>query len=193
MASSIRDPKTRAWEGVTLGQMVARIAGEAGLEVAVSAAMARIRLPYIAQTSESDLHLLTRIARDNGGIAKPAAARLVVVRHGESPGGETVALGRERLRSWRWERGERETYVCVTAEWQELGSGERRSVTVGEGTPPRNACATPTRRRSRHGGPPSRISTPQRGASSGSLSTSRASSRGSSAAGSPICPTCARA
>jgi phage protein D len=138
MASAVRDPRTRAWIDVSLGDIAREAAGRAGLQPAVSDRMARIRYAYVAQTAESDLHLLTRLAREAGGTAKAAGGRLIVVARGEALAGQApVILLRARLSDWRWYRGERGRYAAVEAEWQDVLGGEQRLVRVGEGSPVR--------------------------------------------------------
>lgn len=142
MKAGARAPKTRAWADATLGDIVRKIAAEAGLDAAVGEAVAAIRWPYLAQTAESDLHFLTRIVRGLDIVAKPAGGALVVQRRGEgvTAAGDTIAplaLPRARLAGWRWTLGRRETYACVEAEWSDIGAGVTRKVVAGEGEPKR--------------------------------------------------------
>lgn len=104
--------------------------------------VAGIRWPYLAQTAESNLHLLTRIVGPLDITAKPAGGKLVVQRRGEGKTAagdkiEATAIPRASLAAWRWSLGEREKYVCVEAEWSDIGAGATRKVVVGEGEPKR--------------------------------------------------------
>lgn len=142
MKSAARAPRTRAWEEVTLGDIVRKIAAEAGLKAMVGESVAALRWPYLAQTAESDLHFLTRLAAPLDVVAKPAGGALVVQRRGEgkTAAGDAIqplALSRGRLAGWRWRRGERERYVCVEAEWSDIDAGATRKVVVGAGEPRR--------------------------------------------------------
>lgn len=142
MKSTARAPRTRAWRDVSLADIVRTIAAEAGLEAVVGESLAAIRWPYIAQTAESNLHLLTRLAAPLDATAKPAGGKLVVQRRGEgkTAAGDAivpVALSRARLSAWRWQLGEREKYVCVEAEWSDIGAGATRKIVVGKGEPKR--------------------------------------------------------
>lgn len=142
MASDLRAPRSRAWEGHTLGDIVASIAGAANLIPAVSTSLASTMVPYVAQTAESDLNLLTRLARRYGAIAKPAAGRLVLSRRGEETGTDgttlpTVELLPADLSEWRLQIVDRGTYQSVEARWRALGEGIERTVLVGSGTPRR--------------------------------------------------------
>lgn len=142
MAGDLRAPRTRSWEGRTLGQIVASIASGADLVPAVSASLASILVPYVAQTAESDLNLLTRLGRRYGAIAKPAAGRLVLSRRGEETGTDgttlpTIELLPAALSEWRMQIVDRGTYASVEARWRALGEGIERTVLVGSGTPRR--------------------------------------------------------
>lgn len=140
MTAAIRAPKTRAWPAATLGGIVGAIAAEAGLEAVVAPELAGIAYELVAQTAESDLHLLTRLAAPVGAAAKPASGRLILVPRGQAAlaSGEALApagLELSEISSYDWAFEERVIYKSVTAEWSDLQSGELRKVTAGEGAP----------------------------------------------------------
>jgi len=143
LKSPIRAPRTRAWEDKALSEIVETIAGEAGLEPVISDSIAATRWPYLAQTAESDLNFLTRIAAQLDATAKAAAGRLLVAKRGEdrTPAGdpvEAVSVSRHRLRpGWRWELGKREEYGSVEAEWSDTANGQTRKVVRGDKDPGR--------------------------------------------------------
>lgn len=56
--------------------MMQKIAKEAGFKASVTAEAGKIELPHLDQINESDMALLTRVARENGLIFKAGAARL---------------------------------------------------------------------------------------------------------------------
>lgn len=142
MSGAIRAPRTRAWENVTLKDLVASIAGEAGLIPVVAPALAGIVIRYLAQTAESDLNLLTRLARQNGAVLKPADGRLLLARRGvaETAKGEALtalALSTADMRRWNWRTGDRQKYGSAEASWSELGTARQNKVVIGEGAPRR--------------------------------------------------------
>lgn len=140
MKKDVRAPKTRAWEGKTLKDIVATIAAEAGLKPVVGESVAGVSWPYLAQTAESDLNFLTRIAAALDATAKPAGGALIVQRRGE---GKTAAgdvltppvITRARMLSWTWNLEGREVYKAVECEWSDTATGGIRKVTRGQGTP----------------------------------------------------------
>lgn len=142
MKSDARAPRTRAWNGKKLSDIVRTIATEAGLTPVVSDSIASTGWAYLAQTAESNLHFLTRICAPLDATAKPAGGALVVQKRGEGKnaagdGITAVILSRARLSRWRWDLGSRDQYACVEAEWGDLDSGEQKTVTIGSGKPKR--------------------------------------------------------
>ena len=140
MLQGIRSPKTRAWEGKTLGDIAAKIAGEHGLRLAISDSLKPAFFGYLAQTAESDLNLLTRMARDLDATAKPAGDALIIVKRGEgkSTDGQdlpTPTIAASEITNLTWTATGRGRYGKVTAEWSELGSAAVHQVSAGDGKP----------------------------------------------------------
>lgn len=80
--------KSRSWDGKTIGEIVATIASECGLDPVVDESLKEITIEHIDQVSESDANLLIRIARLYGGVLKPADGRLVLA---SEEGGKTTS------------------------------------------------------------------------------------------------------
>lgn len=140
MKGDIRAPRTRGWQGKTLRDIVSSIAGEAGLAPVVGESIAGTFWPYLAQTAESNLHFLTRIAADLDATCKPAGGALLVQRRGDgkTAAGDTVAapvIPRHRLSDWSWSWAGRTVYRSAEAEWTETGTGVTHKVKTGSGTP----------------------------------------------------------
>jgi phage protein D len=141
LRQGMKSPKTRSWDGVTLGALVKTIASEHGYKAAVAESLAGVSLGHVDQTEESDLHLLTRLAKPRGAIAKPAGGRLLFVPagQGKSVTGKSlpsVSLTRGDLSRWDVTFPDRGRYSSVTAEWHDVsGTGQPRTVTMGDGNP----------------------------------------------------------
>lgn len=87
-AATFTARKTRSWSQKTIGEIVATIAGECGLEPVVDEALKNIQVAHIVQATESDANLLLRLARRYGAVLKPADGRLVFA---SEDGGRTTS------------------------------------------------------------------------------------------------------
>lgn len=140
MRQSLKAPKTRSWDTITIGDLVATIAAEHGYKAAVSAEFAGILLTHIDQTGESDLHLLTRLAAERGAIAKPAGGYLLFVPRGQSKSvtGKVlppVTMAGRDLSRYRVVMADRGKYQSVLAHWYDVDGATPVPVTVGSGEP----------------------------------------------------------
>ncbi|TIH12732.1 hypothetical protein D0S45_17330 [Marinifilum sp. JC120] len=86
--SQLQTQKTRSWIPQTIGALVATVAADHGLDPAVASDLSGVALPHIDQMNESDMHLLTRIARDHDAIAKANGGALIFAHKGQ---GKTVS------------------------------------------------------------------------------------------------------
>ena len=122
MRQVLKAPRTKTWGEVTLVDVVNEIAAAHGLEPKISSDMASIQLPYLTQTEESDLHLLTRLARNHGAITKPVHGKLLFVPKGQakSVSGtliEPVFITGHQLTSWEAAFADRDKYGSVQASF----------------------------------------------------------------------------
>ncbi|MEL6477608.1 MAG: contractile injection system protein, VgrG/Pvc8 family [Pseudomonadota bacterium] len=140
LTGGIRAPRTEGWTEVTLDTVVTTIARRHQLTPVIAPILAPHFYPHIAQTAESDLNLVTRLAHELSAIAKVAEDRLVVVPPGTqaTAAGQPIppiALDRSAFTSWQWRLGERQDYGSVKAWWQDIAGGRRQPVTAGSGEP----------------------------------------------------------
>lgn len=140
LRQGLKSPKTRSWDNLTLGDLVAAIAAEHGYTPRVAASLAGRQIVHLDQTGESDLHLLTRLAEEAGAVAKPADGNLLFVVKGEgrSAAGKSlpsVALTRQDLTRWQVTIAERGRYGAVKAHWRDLAAGTEVAVQAGDGEP----------------------------------------------------------
>lgn len=139
--SELQTQKTRNWPKATkFGDMVSKMAKEHGLQPAVSQSLTAIVLPAIAQTDESDLHFLTRVAKRYDAVVKPAGGKLVVAKRGETKTTSgtqlpAVVLTPPEVSRWRVVQSRRETAGQVVAYWHAVKQAKRHSVQVGSGEP----------------------------------------------------------
>lgn len=139
--TGLQDAKSRSWDaGTTVGGLVGRVASEHGLKPAVSESLRGHVLGHVDQVDESDMNLLTRLARDLDAVAKPGGGALIFTRRGEglSASGEplpTIRLRRHDIGRWSVSLSEREAVASVVALWRDKGAAKDQEVRVGEGKP----------------------------------------------------------
>ncbi len=137
---AFKAPKTRTWHDTTLGEIVETVARENGYQPRISVALARIRIAHVDQTDESDIHLVTRLARQYDATAKPTGGALVFVEKGSlvTPTGKAmpkIRLSARDLKNWRATLPERGKYPAVKAQYHDRDQAKRVSVTSGSGEP----------------------------------------------------------
>lgn len=140
MGGTIKDQKTRDWDNVTIGAMVAKIAAEHGLKHRVGGDLAQIKLDHIDQTAESDLNLLIRIGRDNDAIVtvKGGAILFMPKGTGTTASGTPLApvlVGRTGKTTWSVTRSTRGKFAAVIATYHDTAAGAQVDVQAGQGTP----------------------------------------------------------
>ena len=141
--SDLQTQKTRSWPaGTKLADVVAKIAGEHGLEAAVGESLRSTALGHWDQTAESDLSFLLRVGKRYDAIVKAADGKLVVTKRGESKtaGGEslpTITVLPHQVTSWRLNLAKKESPGTVVAFWHAKKTAKRVQVQVGEGDPVR--------------------------------------------------------
>jgi len=142
MTARLKGKKSRAWDNVTLSDIVSTIARAHNLTPVVGSDLSAIRFPHLDQTNESDMHLLRRLGREHDAVVKPASGRLVMVKKGQvkTATGKSlplVSLTRKDFVEPGWEMTARDRgkYKSVTAFYQDINGGEKKKVTVGDGPP----------------------------------------------------------
>ena len=140
MHSDLKAQKTRSWDDVSIGDLVAGIAADHDLEPRVGSSLRGIRIPHLDQTDESDMHLLTRLAREHDAVAKPASGRLFFVPRGRAASASgkpmpSVTVHRRDVRDWRVTLADRGEYKAVRAHWRETEAALRKTEQAGSGSP----------------------------------------------------------
>ena len=140
MLGGIRARKTRSWREVTIEDIVGKIASEHGLKPQVSDSLKAHFYAYQAQTSESDLNFLTRLAKGLDAVSKPAGEYLVFTKRGEGKAADgselpVFVVHRTQMKGGSWKITGRGKYGRVTAEWGERGTATTHKVTAGDKEP----------------------------------------------------------
>lgn len=137
LASKEKSLKTRAFDKKTLGQIVSTVAADMGLEAKVASDLNGIQVKHIDQTDESNLHFVTRLAKQYDATAKPAGGKLVFAKSGsgQSAGGSplpslTIPLS-DTAPGARLAFAGRPEYDGVTANWRDKDKAKTKAATVG--------------------------------------------------------------
>lgn len=80
------------YDDKTVGDIVRHIAGKMGVEAVIAPELANIKIPYRMRFQQSNGDFLTHLADQVGGIIKPQAGKLLVLKRGagKSAGGSTL-------------------------------------------------------------------------------------------------------
>lgn len=141
--TDLQTQKSRSWpKGTKLGDLVATIAGEHGMEPAVSEALQTISLPHLDQTEESDMSFLVRLGKRYDAVSKPAGGKLIMTKRGEGKSITGEDLPRIQVHSRDVSRymmtlARRESPGTVIAYYRATRSAKREEVKVGSGEPVR--------------------------------------------------------
>lgn len=137
LSGTLAGQKTRAFKRTTLDAMIEKIANEHGLKPAISEQYKGIRKQHINQTAESDLSLLTRLARQHGAIVTVKSGRLVFISEGEANTSSgkplpEITLERIDIANHRY-LSTASTYYGVKAKWNKRATSRMQVVVVGDG------------------------------------------------------------
>ncbi|CAE6784484.1 hypothetical protein R69658_04229 [Paraburkholderia aspalathi] len=136
MTKEMGERREASWHGETIGSIVRKIAGRHSLKPAVADALAKILIPHIDQTHESDMSFLTRLSKRYDAVMNVKDSNLLFmpIGHGTSASGKTLAsveLTRASGDHHRYHVAERENYAGVRAHYHTTGRAKRKSVVVG--------------------------------------------------------------
>lgn len=134
--TALQTRKSRSWTPQSVSAIVAAIAQDHGLEPVVSESLAEITLSHLDQTEESDVHFLTRIARDLDAIAKPQFQKLLFVTRGEAQTvkGEEIPAFRihqNQVTRWNAKLSERTKFNSVICHYHDTATAQKIEIREG--------------------------------------------------------------
>ncbi len=136
--NSLKEQRTNGWHEISIESICTVIAAQHDLAADVSPALASKHINHIDQTEESDLHFLTRLARQYDAVSTIKAKRLIFSQKGQVSL-DTHLVGDSKptdLTSYRFTMPDRHRYVAAIAHWHNNQTGKREPVRVGkEGKP----------------------------------------------------------
>lgn len=132
LATSLKKQKRWSWENVTLTVIVSDIARRNKLQP-----MCRLDtpIPRADQINESDMHFITRLAKQHGATAAVKDGKLIVARRGEGKSGSgkplpDVKLHRDDLASYSLTFPDRALFKEVQANWLNGKTGKQEVLLV---------------------------------------------------------------
>ena len=142
--NSIKSYRTRSWDSNKLADIIVKIASEHNYEPVISPEYTSQTIPQIDQTNESDMHFLTRLAKDYGAVFKVTAGRIIFLK--ETQASQLKFAGEIKydqvFPDWRVTIKDRMKYSAVQVSYHDFQTAEKQSVTIGEGTPVRKIART---------------------------------------------------
>ena len=139
---SLKAQKERSWDNITLNDIVSSIASEHELTPAIAETLGSQTIAHIDQSNESDLHFLTRLAKQYDAISTIKQGRLILTprSQGKNASGqllEAFTVKPEHLSRYRFTIADRGKYVAVIARWHNTQTAQKEPVRVGSpnGTP----------------------------------------------------------
>ncbi|ODN41542.1 phage late control D family protein [Piscirickettsia litoralis] len=140
MKQSLKAPKDRSFHDISLGDLIKKISAEHDYGVSISESLAEIQLKQVDQQSESDLNLMTRLAKESGATFKLTVNKLVFIERSKSKSvsGQNVAdisIADDQVQSYRLMTADRNKYTRVIAKYRDLESAKEVQVSEGTGDP----------------------------------------------------------
>lgn len=143
LVASLKEQKRRSWENTTLDAIVGDIAGDNGLQpfCPLNPAIARAD-----QINESDMHFITRMARQYGATATVKDGKLIVITRGEGKSGSgielpTITLHRDDIASYSLSFPDRALYSEVRASYHNRSTGQTQTIVLRNESAPGTAQA----------------------------------------------------
>jgi hypothetical protein len=136
----LQSQKTKSWDAVTIGSVVADVASAHGLTARVSDSLSSIAIDHIDQVNESDMSLLTRLATRFGAIAKPAGGYLLFIKEGEGKSAsgkelKQISLDPSQISTYQFRFASRGKAGSVVASYMNIETGLPTSLQLGDGDP----------------------------------------------------------
>lgn len=137
---SLQTQKTRSFDDVTLGDLVKTVASDHGLVPRINSELDSIKITHVDQVGESDMNLLTRLAKRYGAVSKPANGYWLFLKEGEGKSASGKALTNitiqpHQVTTWQCRFSSRNDVRRVVATYHDLESGDIKEVSTGTGEP----------------------------------------------------------
>jgi phage protein D len=132
-----KNPKSRSFENVSLENIIQTITSEHNIVARISSELSNIKFPAIHQTTESNLHFLTRLGQQFNVLIKPAGNFLVATPagHGQAASGSQlpeIILTPDSTIHWSLQFSKKEQVPSVVAKGYDTDTAEEFFESVGD-------------------------------------------------------------
>ncbi|MDH0200819.1 phage late control D family protein [Comamonas aquatica] len=139
LGGQIRTRAEKSWRTTTLGAIIADLARRSQLTHKVDERLAQIAIDHLTQTNESDMHLLTRLARKHDAVATVKKKHLLFMpingtRNSKGQSLPAIHITRQDGDQHRWSSSTRDAFDGVKAYWSDSVNGKRHGVVAGKKT-----------------------------------------------------------
>lgn len=129
--STEKEKQDREWENITLADLTAKIAETHGCAARVSV---EVFFPHVAQTNESDISFLRRLAKEEGATLRIKDKTFVIAAAGVAIRGK-ASIDYSNVSSGSFAFTEKDNYSSVQAVYWDPEYARESSVTSGSGKP----------------------------------------------------------
>jgi len=134
MRAEFKAQKTRSFDNITLGELTALIAQEHELKPTVNADISSTLFAHIDQTQESNLHLLTRLAKQHNNTIKVTHDSLIVTPAGNAQL-STIHITKKQLNTYDYAIADRGKYKAVIGRWYDKQAAKDIEEKTSDQTP----------------------------------------------------------
>lgn len=143
LTASLKEQKRRSWENTTLDAIVGDIARDNGLRPFCPLNQP---IPRADQINESDMHFITRMARQYGATATVKDGKLIVITRGDGKSGSgrqlpSITLHRDDIASYSLSFPDRALFSEVRTSYHNRETGQLQTIALPNASAPGSAHA----------------------------------------------------
>jgi phage protein D len=130
-SSTIKSKKSRNFSDTNLNEIVQKISKENGLKPKVD--FKDVSISNVIQSKESDMHFLSRMAKENNAIFSVKNNTLLFLERSTKLPTFTIDL--KKVSAWNITHTNTKTYSSCRAKYRTTKDNKTNTITIGEGTP----------------------------------------------------------
>lgn len=139
-AGALKTKRTQTYESTNIGDIIETITARAQVDNPPLTDCYDLAITYLAQTDESDMHFLTRIAKDYDAVFSVKSDRIIFLKRAGAGYAAAQQLPKYEINAklvngLTIKRLARPKYASAQAIWRDQQSQETKSVTAGSGEP----------------------------------------------------------